>query len=429
MQWQRLVDVDEARRLLLDAVAPAARRRAGSPPDMVPLAAAVGRVLARDAVAGDDVPGFARSRVDGYAVRARDTFGASDGAPAYLELVGEVLMGEAAGVALPPPGGPGLPAAVAVPTGGMLPAGADAVVMLEHVEVAGAGGPAAGRPVIAVLRPAAPGQNVVSAGDDARRGERVVQAGRRLRPQEVGALAGIGWAEVPVYPAPEVALLSSGDEVVPPERPCGPGQVRDMNGPALAAALGRDGARVRTPGIVPDRRDDLLAALRAAAGADLVLISGGSSVGARDLVARAVAELGPPGVLCHGIAIRPGKPTLIASANGVALVGLPGHPVSALVVYELVVRGALRALAGEAPAAEPDRWRRARLACDVGSVIGRDDYISVELDRRDGGAWATPVPGNSSLMTGLVRARGLVRIPARMSGAAAGDEVDVLCLD
>lgn len=413
----RVVTVEEARLAVLRALgwegAPpaAAAGRPGRRVEEAGLEECTGRVLAFDLVAREDVPGFPRSTVDGYAVRAQDTFGASESLPAYLVLAGECRMGEA------PPRPLGEGECVAVATGGALPAGADAVVMVEHTEA-----PADG--TVAVLRPVSPGENVVRPGEDVARGQVVLPAGRVLRPPDVGVAAALGYTRLGVYARPRVAVISTGDELVPPDRQPGPGRVRDVNAYALAAAVSAEGGVPRLLGIVPDERGALEHALREGLRGDCVIVSGGSSVGARDLVAGALAGLGEPGVLVHGVAVRPGKPVIIAVAEGRPVFGLPGHPVSALVTFYLLVRPVLRYLAGADPfPVEPAV--RARLGRNLASRAGVEEYVRVALASEGGRLVAHPVLGKSGLISTLARSWGLVRIPAGATGLAEGEEVEV----
>ncbi|MDI3317721.1 MAG: molybdopterin molybdotransferase MoeA [Bacillota bacterium] len=385
-------------------------------PENVPVEEAAGRVLARDLFAPGDIPGFDRSTVDGYAVRAGETAGASEALPAMLTLAGAVVMGR------PPerPLGPGQ--AVYVPTGGMLPEGADAVVMVEHVEELD--------DLVNVLRPVAPGENVVRRDEDLRAGELVLPAGHRLRVQDLAALAASGLVEVPVRPPLRVAILSTGEEVVPPGTSrLLPGQVRDVNGPTLAAAARADGARVQPGGIVPDDEAEL--ARRCAqllAESDVLLLSGGSSVGVKDMTERVVAGLGQPGILVHGVALHPGKPALLARVGEKAVAGLPGHPVSALLIYHLFVRPILARLAGERPARPRPAWR-ARLARNLASHPGETTYVRVRLEERDGELWAEPVFGKSGLVGPLARADGFLAIAPEREGLRRGEMVEVFALD
>ena len=404
----RLPTVAEARERIL--------RAAGRPPaaaEEVPLAAALGRVLAKPVYAPEDVPGFHRSTVDGYAVRSGDLRGIEPGRPARLRVVGRVLAGQAAAVAVEPG------QAVAIPTGGMLPPGADCVVMFEHTTREG--------PWLLVHRFAGPGDNVIARGEDAAAGLALMPPGRRLGPAELGALAGAGVTRVTVARGPRVALLLTGDEVVPPEATPGPGQIRDINGVALAASLRQDGAEPLDPVYVPDEPAAFRRALaEALAAADLVLISGGSSVGERDLTAQLAAELEPPGVILHGIALKPGKPTLFAMAGRKPVFGLPGNPVSALVVYRLLVRPLLQRWLGLEPQPGPGPRIRARLETALRRPPDREEYVPVALIWRGGEYGARPQPRKSGLITALAGAQGLVHLPRDIDGLPAGAEVEVI---
>ncbi|QIA26332.1 molybdopterin molybdotransferase MoeA [Thermaerobacter sp. PB12/4term] len=379
----------------------------------VPLAAALGRVLAKPVYAPEDVPGFHRSTVDGYAVRSQDLRGVEPGRPARLQVAGRVLAGQPARVTVEPG------QAVAVPTGGMLPPGADCVVMFEHTTREG--------PWLLVHRFAGPGDNVIARGEDAAAGLALLPAGRRLGPAELGALAGAGVTRLTVARGPRVALLLTGDEVVPPGQVPAPGQIRDINGVALVAALRQDGAEPLDPVYVRDEPDAFRQALGAAlAAADLVLISGGSSVGERDLTAELAAELEPPGVILHGIALKPGKPTLFAMAGRKPVFGLPGNPVSALVVYRLLVRPLIQRWLGLAPEPGPGPRIRARLETALRRPPGREEYVPVALIWRGGEYGARPQPRKSGLISALTGAQGLVHLPLEIEGLPAGAQVEVI---
>ncbi|MDP2871612.1 MAG: molybdopterin molybdotransferase MoeA [Bacillota bacterium] len=385
----------------------------------VGLAAALGRVLAFAVTAAEDVPGFDRSTVDGYAVRAADTFGASEALPAYFDVTGAVPMGAAAPRPLP------VGAAAPIATGGMLPPGADAAVMAEYCELLPDG-------QLAVNRPAGPGENVISRGEDVRAGDAVLRAGHAVRPQDLGVLAAVGAGRVVVRRRPRVAILSTGDELVGVEARPGPGQVRDINAHALVGMVEQAGGEALPGGIVPDDPEQLARRAAAAlAGADMLIISGGSSIGSRDYVGQAIDSLGEPGVLVHGIAMRPGKPTVLALADGRPVLGLPGHPASALVVFWLFGLPALAHLAGVpagggAPRVQPAV--RARLVRNLASAPGREDYYRAALiwDEPAGEWRAEPVFGKSGLVSTLVRGDGLVRVPAEEDGLAAGEMVEVV---
>ncbi len=380
-----------------------------TPAEPVPLASALHRVPVMPVTAPHALPGFARSTVDGYAVRAADTYGVSEGLPGYLQVTGAVLMGASPGVSV------GAGTAVSMPTGGVLPPGADAVVMVEYTQQVMPG-------TIEVVRPVAPGDGIVRADEDAAEGTELVPAGRPLRAQDLAMLAAAGVTTVPVHARPRVTVFSTGDEVVPPEvATLRPGQVRDASAVALAAMVAEAGGEPVPGGIVPDDAEALEAALRAALTAsDLVVISAGSSVGARDETATVVRRLGPPGIWCHGLAIRPGKPTLLAECAGVPVIGLPGNPRSALVVFRLLGVPLVR-LVGGCTMPPPDPVVRARLARDLPSATGRLDVVQVRVT----GGVATPVFGLSALLSVLTAADGYVIIPEEATGLDAGTDVDV----
>lgn len=381
--------------------------------ETLPLVQAVDRVLAVEALAPQDLPEFSRAVVDGFAVRAADTFGAGAGQPAYLRLVGEVRMGEAARV----PVGPG--ETVRIATGGMVPEGADAVVMVEYTD-------SAGSDLVEVQRAAAPREGMVLVGDDLRAGATLLPRGRRLRPQDLGALAAVGIVTVAVFRRPRVAVVPSGDEVVPPEATPAPGQVRDVNSVALAAAVLRAGGEPRPFPIVPDDPEALRAAVTAALDcSDLVLIAGGSSVGARDWTLDVLRALPGAELLLHGVAIRPGKPVILVAAGDRLLVGLPGNPVSALVVFDRFVRPYLRRLAGENAAAFGRGTLRARLSRSYASDAGKEDYVRVRLRASGGELVAEPLLGKSTLLATLVEADGLVTVADQVEGLETGEIVEV----
>jgi len=373
---------------------------------------ALGRILAEDLRAPHALPPFPRSSVDGYAVRAAGTYGASASLPAYLRLAGEVLMGAVAEVDV------AQGSAALVHTGGMMPSGADAVVMVEDTQVSRPG-------EIEILRPVAPGENVLQLGEDVQAGEAVLLRGSRLRAQEIGGLMALGHTSVRVVRAPRVAILSTGDEVVPPDAEPLPGQVRDVNTYTLAAIVAQAGGEPVLFGILPDQRATLAAAAREAhATCDAVLITAGSSVSSRDITSEVISGLGPPGVLVHGVALRPGKPTILAVCAGKPVIGMPGNPVSALVAARLFVAPLLRRMLGCRPTI-PSQVT-ARLTANVPSEAGREDYVPVRISGEPGAYDAEPIFGKSNLIFILVRADGLVRIPPEANGLAAGTLVEVL---
>jgi molybdopterin molybdotransferase len=370
---------------------------------------ALGRVPAEPLSAPHALPGFARATVDGFAVRAADTYGASEGLPSYLDVAGEVRMGEPPEVEVQPG------TAVAIATGAPLPPGADAVVKVEHTQ-------AATLELLEVLRPATPGEGMVRGDEDAAPGAQLVPAGRPLRPQDLGMLAAAGLVEVPVHARPRVTIVSTGDELVPADSPSlATGQVRDATAPALAALIHEAGGRAHFAGIVPDDREALASTLQTALPqSDVVVVSAGSSVGARDETAAAVGSLGESGIWCHGLALRPGKPTLLADCGGVPVIGLPGNPRSALVVFRLVGLPIVRQVGGctDPP---PEPTVRARLERDLPSAAGRLDVVQVRLEAGE----AVPLFGSSSLLSILTAADGYVIVPEAATGLAAGSEVEI----
>jgi molybdopterin molybdotransferase len=383
----------------------------------VPTAAAAGRVLARDLLALEDQPHFHRSLMDGYAVHAEDTFGASPSQPAYLRLVGSVEMGEEATRSL------GRGEAVRIATGGMLPPGANAVAMVEHCEELVDG-------TVEIQRSVAPWQNVLRIGEDIRRGERIFPRGRRLRAQDLGALAGAGVTEVFAVRRPRAAVLSTGDEIVPPSVRPRPGQVRNVNQYSLLAMIAEAGGDPIDAGHVGDRPEELRAALaRALQTADVVFLSGGSSVGAKDVALDVIGSFPSSAVLFHGISYAPGKPTILARIGSRPLMGLPGHPVSALVTFRLFGAPLVRLIGGEnrSSAFAYERTARAVLARNVASEPGREDYVRVVLEPHPSGVpRARPLPGKSGAVFSLVRADGMIRIPLEAEGLEEGEEVEVI---
>jgi molybdopterin molybdotransferase len=383
--------------------------------EMVPLEAATGRVLAARISAREDIPAFARATMDGFAVRAQDTFGASEIIPALVEVAGKVNMGEAATQELT------AGKAIAIPTGGMLPPGSDAVVMVEHTQPLD-------EHTIEVTRPVAPGDNVLRVGEDIRVDEEVVHPGQRLRPQDVGVLAALGITLVEVHRQPRVAVISTGDEIVPVATAALPlGKTRDINSYALAAQLHQVGAVVTLYGIVEDDLARLTTICRQTLdNHDVVLLSGGSSIGVRDYTIQVLESLPDADILFHGIAIRPGKPTILARVGSKVFWGLPGQPVSALTIFSAFVKPLLAKLQGQQQwSLLTDAARSATLNRRLPSVHGRSDYAPVVLDERGGRLYATPLFGKSAMISILARADGYIRVPEHAEGLDQGTEVTV----
>lgn len=373
-----------------------------------PLAQALGRVLSENVEASEYVPGFDRSSVDGYAVRASDTFGCSPAAPALLKLAGSVDMGSAPDFVLRPG------ECAAIPTGGRLPEGADAVVMLEYSEAYGGG-------LIGLLKSAAPGLGVVFRGDDVRPGLTVLHAGRRLRPMDIGALAALGVTEPRVRRRPRAAVLSTGDELVSPEGIPGPGEVRDVNGPMLCALLEALGAEAHFLGIVRDQDGPLDAALTSAAAEhELVLVTGGSSAGEKDAVSRVIEKNGK--LLFHGLAMRPGKPAMLGDIGGTPVLGLPGHPAAAYFTARLLASALVRSLLGLEPEC---RTLSARLVSPLPANDGRELHCGVRLFRENGELLAEPVRTKSGLISALAASDGMLRVARDCEGLPQGAQVTI----
>ncbi|MGI6649146.1 MAG: gephyrin-like molybdotransferase Glp [Bacillota bacterium] len=395
--------------------------------ERLPLAQTLGRRVSKVIRAEEDVPSFDRSTVDGLAVKASDTFGASEGLPAYLEVVGEILMGQPATQELKSG------QAIRIATGGMLPPGADAVVMIEYTE------PLAGQ-TMGITRPVGPGENIIRAGEDVARGELIFPRGYRLRPQDLGFLASLGIAEVEVLCPWRVGIISTGDEVVEITSQPGPGQVRDVNSYTLLGLVYQAGGLPQLYGIVPDDFSSLRATVeKALQEQDLVILSGGSSVGSRDVTAEVINSLGSPGILFHGLALRPGKPAIGAVVQNKPVIGLPGHPASAMLVFQILVEPWLTGsrvhdkvdeLAEESSnglfyQSQCRPFILARLTRNLASAAGREDYVRVRLFR-DGDQWlAEPLLGKSGLLMTMVKAHGLVKIPLEKQGLLAGETVEV----
>jgi molybdopterin molybdotransferase len=374
---------------------------------------ALHRVLAEEVSSPEDLPHFARATMDGYAVRARDTFGASEAIPALLTVTGEIAMGREAANPIEPG------QCLRIATGGMLPPGSDAVVMIEQTQALD------GR-TIEIFKSASPLDHVIQIGDDLRRGRPVLQAGRRLRPQDLGLLAGLGVRQVTVYQQPRVAVISTGDEIVPIDQQPPPGRVRDINAFTLPALVREAGGVPEFLGLSGDHFDDLREKCRTGLERfDAVLISGGSSVGNRDFSLEVIGSFPGAEILAHGISISPGKPTILARVGPKVLWGLPGHTASAMVVFSVLVKPCLNHLEGELPSPIKPGLK-ARLTRNLASAQGRDDYIRVALRLGPQGWEAEPILGKSGLISTLVRSDGLIRIDRFTEGKEKGEWVEVM---
>ena len=382
----------------------------------VPTIKARARVLAEDLYSAVDLPHFHRAAMDGYAVKAKDTFGASQSLPAYLKLAGVVEMGKEATQAL------NSGEAIRISTGGMMPPQADAVVMVEYTDETDAG-------LVEIHRGVSPWQNVIQIGDDIKQGELVFRRGRRLKAHDLGALTGVGISSVPVYKRPRVGLISTGDEIVDADTEPRPGQVRNINQHSLAGLIEECGAELKDWGVIADDRNELTRAIgEALEWGDLVLLSGGSSMGAKDIALETILSFPNSEFIFHGISIAPGKPTIFARACGKPIMGLPGYPVSALVIFDLFGAPLIRRLGGESADALQrfTRTVRARLKTNIASQLGREDYVRVTLERQSDRLIATPLPSKSGAIFTLVKADGMVRIEMNQDGLEQGEEVEVI---
>jgi molybdopterin molybdotransferase len=384
--------------------------------ETIPTVDACGRILAKALTSPVDLPHFHRTNMDGYAVRAQDTFGASASLPMYLKLVGSVEMGKTVTRTLKKG------ETMRIATGGMLPPGADSMVMVEYAEEMGDG-------TLEVQRSTSPWENILRIGEDIKKGVAIFSAGRRLRAHDLGALTGVGLTKVPVHRRPKVALISTGDEIVAPDQSPKPGQVRNVNQYSLRAMIVEAGGEAIDLGVVKDDRPVFEKALaHALKVADVVMISGGSSVGIKDMTVDVICSFPKSEIFFHGISIAPGKPTIFAKAAGKPVMGLPGHPVSALVVFFLFGAPLVRMVGGEpsVTAFAPLRTTRARLVQNVASAPGREDYVRVLLEQQNDTLLARPLPGKSGAVFSLVQANGMFCIPHNEEGKEAGEEVEVI---
>jgi len=412
-EFLTLLPPDEARTLLLSHL---------SQPiidsELIDVPSSLGRIVAEDIVAPHPLPNFQRSTVDGYAVRAGDTHGASDSLPAYLKLIGEIPMGDTPAFEV------GSGQCGLIHTGGMLPAGTDAVVMLEYTQPVQ-------KEEIEIFRAVADGENVIRIGEDVAQGQVIQAKGGLMRPSEIGGLMALGIVKVKVVRKPLVGLISTGDEVINPSQSPRPGQVRDINSFTLGALVEKSGGIAKLYGIISDEFDGLKdAAAKALAECDAVIITAGSSASTRDMTADVIRSLGAPGVLVHGINTRPGKPTILGVCDGKPVIGLPGNPVSALVNGYLFVVPLIEKLLGAQP--RPKATVLARLTVNLPSQAGREDWWPVKLIvNRQSSIFnldAEPIFGKSNLIFTLAAANGLLRIHSDATGLSAGEMVEVLLI-
>jgi molybdopterin molybdotransferase len=386
-------------------------------PEKVRIEESLHRVLSEDIVSTTNLPEFPRSTVDGFALNAKDTYGTSERNPAILRMIGEIPMGQVSDIEVKDG------EAVKVATGGMVPKGADAVEMLEYTEWVDSD-------FLHVFKPISPLENVIQIGEDVKSGEVVLHRGHLIRPQDIGLMAGIGCTEVHVFLRPRVAIISSGDEIVPIEAVPKPGEVRDINRFTIVSMVEEIGAIPLFLGIARDRFDDLKEKIELGLKeADMVMITGGSSVGTLDLTVEVLQSLPGTEILGHGVSIRPGKPTLLADINGKPVLGLPGHPVSAMVIFHFFGKPILKILSG---ISREWVWHqmnvKAKAARNIPSVPGREDYVRVRLEEENGTFWAHPIFGKSGAISHLTKANGLIKIGINEEGLEEGEEAEVILL-
>jgi molybdopterin molybdotransferase len=405
-----LIRVDQALEILLSHL-----EGVGTNPASIPLSEAFDRVLSETIFSPEDLPAQARSTMDGFAVRAADTFGASESMPCYLNITGEVLMGEA------PSGEVKKGCCYKIPTGGLLPKGADSVVMLEHsVPV--------DETMVEIIKGAGSGTNLIQQGEDIGKGLLALPAGHLLRPQDIGLLAGLGITKVQVSEKVRVGILSTGDEIISHTEDPQPGQIRNINSLALAGLVRRAGGTCVDYGIVSDKKDIFLPAIeKAVRENDIVLFSGGSSVGVKDLGEQVVEALGPPGILVHGVTLKPGKPVLIGLSATTPIFGLPGHPVSAMVCFDFFVKPAIQHLSGiRVDRNRPTPYILATLARNINSAAGRRDVVRVKITRQQDDSWiAEPILGKSGSISTLSRSDGYFLIEENSQGVTENSVIKV----
>ncbi len=389
--------------------------------EIIPITQALGRILANHVVSGEDIPPFQRSTVDGYAVKASDTFGASEMLPAILEITEKIEMGR-----FPEkPISEGQSAQIS--TGGILPKGSDACVMVEYTHLADTY-------TLLVEKPVSLGENVVQKGEDICEGEVLLSAGQVLRPSDIGAMAAVGQTAAKVIKQPKIAIISTGDEIIQPHKTPNSGQIRDINTYSLSSLAHSVNSFPLNLGIAKDSYDDIKNKVeRGLTSADIVVISGGTSISARDMVAEVLQEFGPPGVLVHGVSMKPGKPVIIAICQDKPVFGLPGHPVSALTTFHVFVDYAVKHLY-KCSLPEPNNYIssippiktiQAYLSKNISSVPGREDYVRVRLRKLPNRWIADPVLGKSGLISTMVASDGEIIVPMNLEGLKAGTIVQV----
>jgi molybdopterin molybdotransferase len=372
-------------------------------------------VVAEQIFSTEDIPSFIRSTVDGFAVKSKDTFGASESLPGYFKVIGEIKMGHPAEVEI------GSGETALIHTGGMLPKGSDSVVMIENTQNTVPG-------EIEILKSVGHNENVILAGEDVKTDTLIFSPGYKIRPGDIGALMALGITEIKVYKLPRIGIISSGDEIVDPGQKIIPGQVRDINSYALSAIVEKYGGIPKRYGIVPDLKQELRNVLELAfTENDMVIVTAGSSASVRDHTAEVIQTIGKPGVLIHGVNVKPGKPTILAICDGKPIIGLPGNPVSAFVIASIFVVPLIRKIRGENEF-EKRQIQKAKLSINLASIAGREDWIPVKIrtDSTNSKIFAEPIFYKSNLIFSIIRADGFLRIPPDITGYSADSEVEII---
>lgn len=404
MKFFKTVEVEEAVERMLQAskeVVPSI--------ELVSLATAAGRILAEDLPTPYDVPAFRRSTVDGYAVRAKDTVGASESMPSMLTMIGEVKMGEYTPLTI------GAGECAYVPTGGMVPEGADSMLMIEYAKEMGT--------LRLCYKSTAHNDHIVLEGEDTKKGETLLRRGMLITPGVIGMCAALSYFTVPVVKKPTFSILSTGDEIAGESEPLSPGKIRDINTYTIEAIVTQMGGTVLSKRLIRDSKQELIDAVaEETSRADFVLLSGGSSVGTRDFTSDAITALSGGELLFHGLNIKPGKPTLAGFASGTWVIGLPGHPVSAMLVLKEILTPYWRKKYGETPQAERVQ---ARLLENMPSSPGKKTIQTVTLDYADGEWFAKPFYTSSAFISQFVRADGILVLPKEKEGLYQGEIVEV----
>lgn len=382
---------------------------------------ALDRVLAEDIYSPVNLPPFSRSTVDGYAVKAADTAGASASMPTYLDIIGSIEIGKKTELKLKKG------QAAAIPTGGMIPQKADAVLMIEDTEKIEEN-------LIESFKALAAGENIVQKAEDIARGELLFKKGHKIMARDIGALAGLGITEFKVFKKAKISVISTGDELIPAEADTKAGQIRDINSYSITSYLNKIGGDAKKVGIVKDEFDSLKEALKKELDQDLVLISGGSSVGIKDMTIELLNSLGEPGVLLHGLSIKPGKPTILAIIEGTIVIGLPGHPASAWTVNNIFAAEIVRVLNGEKKPADIGSENqkfliKAQLSRNLVSDKGREEYIPVKIIKENEKLFAKPLLAKSSLITNLAYGDALLKIARNQEGIDKGEIVELTLIE